>query len=92
MRYILYTGQLWPVLFTHKENDSISLILVPMLRVGMRCKLSGRSSLLPLVYLVSRELCCARQALYPIIYEIRDDALIINVIKIAHRPKAYKDN
>ncbi|MBU2023189.1 MAG: type II toxin-antitoxin system RelE/ParE family toxin, partial [Gammaproteobacteria bacterium] len=33
-----------------------------------------------------------RQGLYRIVYEIRDDALIINVIKVAHRSSLYKNN
>ena len=31
-----------------------------------------------------------RQGLYRIIYEIRDDVLIVNVIKVAHRSTVYK--
>lgn len=31
-----------------------------------------------------------RQGLYRIIYEIRDDVLIINVVKVAHRSAVYK--
>ncbi|MCC2605537.1 type II toxin-antitoxin system RelE family toxin [Planctobacterium marinum] len=31
-----------------------------------------------------------RQGLYRIIYEIRDQVLIINVVKVAHRSKVYK--
>ncbi|WP_219703988.1 type II toxin-antitoxin system RelE family toxin [Marinomonas lutimaris] len=33
-----------------------------------------------------------RQGLYRIIYQIRDDVLIINVIKVAHRSSVYKNN
>jgi len=33
-----------------------------------------------------------RQGLYRIIYEIRDDLLIVNVIKVAHRSNVYKSN
>lgn len=32
-----------------------------------------------------------RQGLYRIVYEIRDDVLVINVIKIAHRSSVYKN-
>ncbi|WP_093327649.1 type II toxin-antitoxin system RelE family toxin [Thalassotalea agarivorans] len=32
----------------------------------------------------------ARQGLYRIIYEIRDDVLIVNVVKVAHRSTVYK--
>jgi len=34
----------------------------------------------------------ARQGLYRIIYEIKDDLLIVNVIKVAHRAQVYKSN
>jgi len=33
-----------------------------------------------------------RQGLYRIIYEIKDDVLIVNVIKVAHRSSVYKSN
>ena len=33
-----------------------------------------------------------RQGLYRIIYEIRDNELLIHVIKIGHRSDVYKDN
>jgi mRNA interferase RelE/StbE len=33
-----------------------------------------------------------RQGLYRIVYEIKDDILIINVIKVAHRSSVYKSN
>jgi len=32
-----------------------------------------------------------RQGIYRIIYEIRDNTLVINVIKIAHRSNVYKN-
>lgn len=31
-----------------------------------------------------------RQGLYRIVYEIRDDVLIVNVVKVAHRSTVYK--
>ena len=31
-----------------------------------------------------------RQGLYRIVYEIRDEVLIINVVKVAHRSQVYK--
>jgi len=31
-----------------------------------------------------------RQGLYRIIYQIRDDVLIVNVIKVSHRSDVYK--
>tara|TARA_B110000211_G_C13738061_1_gene403287 strand:- start:17 stop:280 length:264 start_codon:yes stop_codon:yes gene_type:complete len=33
-----------------------------------------------------------RQALYRIVYEIKDDVLVVNVIKVAHRSHVYKSN
>lgn len=33
-----------------------------------------------------------RQGVYRILYEIADDALIVTVVKVAHRSKAYKRN
>lgn len=33
-----------------------------------------------------------RQGLYRIVYEIRDDVLIINVVKVGHRSDVYKSN
>ena len=34
----------------------------------------------------------ARQGLYRIVYEIRDEVLIVNVIKVAHRSNVYSKN
>ena len=33
-----------------------------------------------------------RQGSYRIVYEIRDEVLIVNVIKVAHRSSVYKNN
>lgn len=33
-----------------------------------------------------------RQGLYRIVYEIKDDVLIVNVVKVAHRSHVYKSN
>ncbi len=33
-----------------------------------------------------------RQGLYRIVYEIKDDVLVVNVVKIAHRAQVYKSN
>ena len=33
-----------------------------------------------------------RQGLYRIVYEIKDDVLVVNVVKIAHRSQVYKSN
>lgn len=32
-----------------------------------------------------------RQGLYRIVYQIRDDVLVVNVVKIAHRSSVYKN-
>ena len=31
-----------------------------------------------------------RQGLYRIVYDIRDDVLVVNVIRVAHRSRVYK--
>ncbi len=33
-----------------------------------------------------------RQGLYRIVYEIKDDVLVVNVVKVAHRSQVYKSN
>jgi mRNA interferase RelE/StbE len=33
-----------------------------------------------------------RQGLYRIVYEIKNDVLVVNVIKVAHRSHVYKSN
>tara|TARA_R110002050_G_C8668790_1_gene491838 strand:- start:63 stop:326 length:264 start_codon:yes stop_codon:yes gene_type:complete len=33
-----------------------------------------------------------RQGLYRIVYEIQDNILVVNVVKIAHRSQVYKSN
>jgi mRNA interferase RelE/StbE len=33
-----------------------------------------------------------RQGLYRIVYEIKDDVLVVSVVKVAHRSQAYKSN
>lgn len=33
-----------------------------------------------------------RQGLYRIVYEIRDDVLVVHVVKVAHRSNVYKSN
>ena len=44
------------------------------------------------VKLSVHELYRVRQGDYRIIYEIRDNDLIVLVIKVAHRSRVYKDN
>ena len=33
-----------------------------------------------------------RQGLYRIVYEKKDDVLVVNVVKVAHRSQVYKSN
>ena len=33
-----------------------------------------------------------RQGLYRIVYEIQDNILVVNVVKVAHRSQVYKNN
>ena len=33
-----------------------------------------------------------RQGLYRIVYEIKDDVLVVNVVKFSHRTQVYKNN
>ena len=33
-----------------------------------------------------------RQGLYRIVYEIKDDVLVVNVVKVAHRSQVYMSN
>ena len=42
------------------------------------------------VILSARERYRVRQGIYRIVYEIRDDQLIIQIVKIAHRSNVYK--
>ncbi len=43
------------------------------------------------VKLSARECYRVRQGRYRIIYEIREEVLIVNVVKIAHRSNVYKN-
>lgn len=44
------------------------------------------------VKLSAQERYRIRQGLYRIVYEVRDDTLIIHVVKVAHRSSVYKSN
>lgn len=44
------------------------------------------------IKLSAQERYRVRQGLYRIVYEIRDDVLIVNVVKIAHRSKVYESS
>jgi len=44
------------------------------------------------IKLSGKECYRVRQGLYRIIYEIKDDVLVVNVIKVAHRSQVYKSN
>tara|TARA_B110000014_G_scaffold191787_1_gene140594 strand:- start:46 stop:303 length:258 start_codon:yes stop_codon:yes gene_type:complete len=41
------------------------------------------------VKLSAQELYRVRQGVYRIVYEIQDDVLVVQVIKVAHRSKVY---
>ena len=43
------------------------------------------------VKLSAQERYRVRQGVYRIVYEIRDEVLIVNVVKVDHRSKAYKN-
>lgn len=44
------------------------------------------------VKLSAQERYRVRQGIYRIVYEIRDDTLIVHVVKISHRSSVYKNN
>jgi len=44
------------------------------------------------VKLSAQERYRVRQGIYRIVYEIREDALIVQVVKVAHRSSVYKGN
>ena len=44
------------------------------------------------VKLSAQERYRIRQGLYRIVYEIRDETLIVHVVKVAHRSSVYKSN
>ena len=44
------------------------------------------------IKLSTQERYRVRQGLYRIVYEIRDEALIIHVVKIGHRSGVYRNN
>ena len=44
------------------------------------------------VKLSTQERYRIRQGLYRIVYEIRDETLIVHVVKVAHRSSVYKSN
>jgi len=44
------------------------------------------------IKLSGQECYRVRQGLYRIIYEIRDEELIVHVVKVAHRSSVYKGN
>ena len=44
------------------------------------------------IKLSSQEHYRVRQGLYRIVYEIRDELLIVNVVKVGHRSDVYKSN
>ena len=44
------------------------------------------------IKLSSQENYRVRQGSYRIVYEIKDEVLVVNVIKVAHRSSVYKNN
>ena len=44
------------------------------------------------IKLSANELYRTRQGIYRIVYQIRDETLIINVVKVGHRSSVYKSN
>jgi len=44
------------------------------------------------VKLSAQECYRVRQGIYRIVYEIRDEALIVQVVRVAHRSTVYKGN
>ena len=44
------------------------------------------------VKLSAQERYRVRQGVYRIVYEIREESLIVQVVKVAHRSSVYKDN
>lgn len=44
------------------------------------------------IQLSAQERYRVRQGFYRIVYEIRDEMLIVQVIKVAHRSTVYRDN
>ncbi len=44
------------------------------------------------IKLSGQECYRVRQGLYRIIYEVRDEELIVHVVKVAHRSSVYKSN
>ena len=44
------------------------------------------------IKLSGKEIYRIRQGVYRIVYEIKDDVLVVNVVKVAHRSHVYKSN
>ena len=44
------------------------------------------------IKLLGQESYRVRQGLYRIVYEIKDDVLVVNVVKVTHRSQVYKSN
>ena len=44
------------------------------------------------IKLSTQERYRVRQGLYRIVYEIRDEAVIIHIVKVAHRSSVYRNN
>lgn len=44
------------------------------------------------IKLSGQECYRARQGIYRIVYQVFDDRLVVNVVKVAHRSRIYRDN
>lgn len=67
-------------------NDDIKKILLKIDALAENPRGEG------CIKLSGKENYRVRQGLYRIVYEIRDDVLVVNVVKVAHRSSVYKSN
>lgn len=67
-------------------NDDIKKILLKIDALGENPRGEG------CIKLSGKENYRVRQGLYRIVYEIKDDVLVVNVVKVAHRSSVYKSN
>ena len=72
--------------FRHIPKDDIQRILTRIDSLAQDPRAEG------CIKLSGQENYRVRQGLYRIVYEIRDDVLVVNVVKIGHRSSVYKNN
>ncbi|MEX0965357.1 MAG: type II toxin-antitoxin system RelE/ParE family toxin [Pseudohongiellaceae bacterium] len=81
---------------TFKKSVTKDLRSIPSLEVKRILKKIDSLSIDPraegCVKLSAQERYRVRQGLYRIVYEIRDETLIVHVVKVAHRSIVYKNN